>query len=195
MAWTDERSDGEPDDRQLVATYLGRREEGAFRAIYRRHAPSLHRFIIRLAGKQNGDAEDIIQAVWIRALERLEGFRWESCLRTWLTGIALQCCRERRRVQRRCRDLGQAAAPPAEPRAAGGPLAGALDLRRAIDGLPEGYRVVLVLHDLEGYTHEEIGGLLDIDPGTSKSQLARARRAVRAALGEGNGARGARAGA
>ena len=58
-----------------------------------------------------------------------------------------------------------------------------LDLERVIGELPAGFRHVLILHDVEGYTHDEIATLLDIVPGTSKSQLARARSAVRRALG------------
>jgi len=58
-----------------------------------------------------------------------------------------------------------------------------MDLDRAITALPDGYRAVLVLHDVEGYTHEEIGATLGIAAGTSKSQLFWARQAVRAALG------------
>jgi RNA polymerase sigma factor (sigma-70 family) len=57
-----------------------------------------------------------------------------------------------------------------------------IDLQRAIDQLPNGYREVLLLHDVEGYTHEEIGQALNIEPGTSRSQLARARAAMRAQL-------------
>ena len=57
-----------------------------------------------------------------------------------------------------------------------------MDLERAIERLPAGYREVFVLHDVEGYTHEEIGGLLGIESGTSKSQLSRARQRLRAAL-------------
>jgi RNA polymerase sigma-70 factor (ECF subfamily) len=60
-----------------------------------------------------------------------------------------------------------------------------VDLERAIERLPAGYREIFVLHDVEGYTHEEIGGLLGIEPGTSKSQLSRARQRLRTALAPG----------
>jgi RNA polymerase sigma-70 factor (ECF subfamily) len=64
-------------------------------------------------------------------------------------------------------------------------LADRVDLTRAIAALPDGYRYVLVLHDVEGYTHDEIAAFLEIEPGTSKSQLSRARRAMRRLLAAG----------
>jgi RNA polymerase sigma-70 factor (ECF subfamily) len=85
----------------------------------------------------------------------------------------------RHRAERR---TGAGAAPD-PPQAAPLDRLEPLDLERAIAGLPDGYRTVLVLHDVEGYTHEEIGAALGIAPGTSKSQLFWARQAVRAALG------------
>jgi len=178
---------GDDLERFLVAEFLGRREERAFREIYRRHAPSLNRVIMRLVGGWNGDAEDVEQTTWIRAIERLDGFRWESSLRTWLTGIAVNCARECLRRQRR--DLrveteDQVAAPP--PRKIHREIH-PIDLERAIGGLPERCREVLILHDVEGYTHAEIGRLLGIESGTSKSQLSRARSAVRESLRDNNG--------
>jgi RNA polymerase sigma-70 factor, ECF subfamily len=113
------------------------------------------------------------------AVERLPGFRWESSLRTWLAGIMVNVCRDivRRGIRERERRAAGSTAPPMVR-----PDAGALDVERAIAQLPEGYREVLVLHDIEGYTHEEISGLLGIDAGTSKSQLSRARQALRSRL-------------
>lgn len=175
-------SDGQLRDRDLVAGFLRRREERAFRELYRRHAPSLNQMIVRLVGKMNGDAEDVIQATWVRAIENLDGFRWDSTLRTWLTGIAINCSREfvRRRNRSTSSELMDelvSAAPTRVNREIN-----RIDLERAIASLPDGYREILVLHDIEGYTHEEIADFLEIDSGTSKSQLSRARRAVRAML-------------
>ena len=122
---------------------------------------------------------------WIRAVDRLSGFRWESALRTWLAGFVINAARERFR-----RDIRETPSVdeqlPADDPALGG-VFDRLDLERAVAGLPEGFRLVLVLHDVEGYTHEEIADLLGIVPGTSKSQLARARAAVRRALGRARG--------
>ncbi len=123
-----------------------------------------------------------MQDTWIKAVEKLDTFRWESAFGTWLHAIALNVvprggaaaragarrwsCRSRRSPPRRRRSSGL------EP----------MDLERAIAALPDGYRTVLVLHDVEGYTHEEIAEQLGVTPGTTKSQLFWARRAVRAQL-------------
>lgn len=126
----------------------------------------------RLAGDM-ADAEDAVQETWTRAVRALPGFRWECSLRTWLSGITVNCCRE---LVRRRGPLATDAAPePVTPSPTG-----VRELESMLAALPDGYREVLVLHDVEGYTHEEIGRLLEIHPGTSKSQLSRARRTLRA---------------
>lgn len=178
----------EPIDRRLVETFLRRRDDEAFLELYRRHAPRLRRLATGLVGARNGEAEDVVQAAWIRAIEGLEGFRWESSLRTWLTGIAINCSREALRKRKRHsgpewnEEVHGGRAPARIHRAID-----RIDLEKAIGALPAGYREVLVLHDVEGYTHEEIGRILGIESGTSKSQLSRARRAVRTRLSGRNG--------
>jgi RNA polymerase sigma-70 factor (ECF subfamily) len=200
----------------LVEAYLESRDEDAFRALYRRHAPGLWRMALRLARGAEEEAREIVQETWLRAARRLAGFRWESSLRTWLVGIALNCAREAdRRAGRETpvadvdsltgvgpsmgagSPTGVGSPPGVGPptvvdirsgAASGSTSVDPVDLSRAIDALPDGYRRVLVLHDVEGYTHEEIGRLLGVEPGTSKSQLHRARARVRARLAEGGGA-------
>jgi RNA polymerase sigma-70 factor (ECF subfamily) len=174
-----------PADGDLVAAYLAAPNENAFRALYRRHTPALWRVALRMTRGAEEEARDVVQETWLRAVTRLSGFRWESSLRTWLVSIALNCAREQGRETGRhtsVADVDAAAAggtsmqsDPAHRPASVDPL----DLARAIDALPEGYRSVLVLHDIEGYTHAEIGQALGIEPGTSKSQLHRARARVR----------------
>jgi RNA polymerase sigma-70 factor (ECF subfamily) len=170
----------DPSDRDLAAAFAARRDEHAFRALYRRHTPALYAFALRLSSGAVHDAEEIVQDVWIRATTRLAQFDGRSALRTWLCGIAVNCWRERQRASpaRSFDALNEsvAAAPAADDGAQ-------LDLDRAIARLPAGYRAVLLLHDVEGYTHDEIAAMLGIDPGTSKSQLSRARKALRASLG------------
>lgn len=167
----------EPADEALVRTFVRERDEDAFRALYRRHTPALYRLALRLAGGAEATAEDAVQEAWIRAAERMSGFRFESALRTWLMGIVVNCVRESRR-----RERPGVGAPPEEPLEA--PLDGeAIDLERAIRGLADGYRQVFVFHDLLGHTHREIASLLGVDEGTSKSQLFLARRALRRRLG------------
>ena len=164
------------DDRNLVDAYLLRREERAFRDLYRRHTPAMYGTVLRMSRGDATLAEDAVQAAWIRAATRLDSFRWESSLRSWLTGIAINCWREswRRAGRAEIVELPDLPIAPAQLR-----VIHRLDLQRAIDRLPDGYREVLLLHDVEGYTHDEIGRLMGIRNGTSKSQLSRARRAVR----------------
>ena len=83
-------------DRVLVARFLSRRDDASFRAIYARHAPAVFALAAHLSGSAS-DGEDLLQEAWIRAAEGLEGFRWESTLRTWLCGIAVNCWRDFRR--------------------------------------------------------------------------------------------------
>lgn len=177
------------DDRRLVKEFLGRRSEHAFRALYRVHTPALYGFALRLARGNRDEAEDIVQDAWVRAVAQLDGFRWQSSLKTWLHAVALNVYREtlrrrdtaarhRQELQRRFTVVHGDRRPPP------------LDLERAVRELPDGQREALVLHDIEGYTHQEIAGLLGIAEGTSKSQLSKARRALRARLsgrGDDNG--------
>jgi RNA polymerase sigma-70 factor (ECF subfamily) len=164
-------------DTALVAAVLSRGDEARFRVLYRRHTPALFRLALRLSGGASADAEDAVQETWIRAGRRLASFRGDSAFRTWLSGILVNRCRETRRERARETDAAVDDEPCTAP-----PAAERIDLERALAALAPGYREVLVLHDVEGYTHEEIAGLLGVDAGTSKSQLSRARRAMRAAL-------------
>jgi RNA polymerase sigma-70 factor (ECF subfamily) len=183
------------EDRELADAYLTARDETAFRDLYRRHTPSLWRMALRMARGSEDEAREIVQETWVRATERLQAFRWESSLGTWLVSIALNCAREQtRQVDRATAVEDVEAAFAAREGGASGDRAGPgtvdpLDLARTIDALPDGYQRVLVLHDIEGYTHVEIGRLLGIEPGTSKSQLHRARAWVRARLATEGGAR------
>jgi RNA polymerase sigma-70 factor (ECF subfamily) len=149
--------------------------------LYRRHTPALYRLALRLGGGDDPWAEELVQRTWIRAVEGLGSFAWRSSLSSWLGGIAINCARE---LWREARTRSETALAEEISVAAPRLLAPEerVDLERAIEGLPAGYREVFVLHDVEGYTHEEIGGLLGIESGTSKSQLARARQRLRAAL-------------
>jgi RNA polymerase sigma-70 factor (ECF subfamily) len=171
-------------DRALAEQVLAG-DELAFRQLYRRHTPRLFLLVLRLVGGIEADAEDVVQETWLKAVERLDGFRWEAAFGSWLTAIGLNVAREslRRRGRRREVDLPveHDDVPAPAPLAALDPV----DLERAIRTLPEGYRTVLVLHDVEGYRHEEIAERLGVTAGTSKSQLFHARRALRVALGGG----------
>jgi len=171
----------EADDRQLAEEVIRRRDQSAFRRLYRRHSPALYLFALRLSGGDESRAEEMVQTTWIRALEGLPAFAWRSTLRTWLCGIAVNCGRELYRERETAAGCPDETIP--EPAGAHDDRAAErIDLERAIARLPPGYRQVLVLHDIEGFTHEEIANLLGLQPGTSKSQLHHARRRLREAL-------------
>ncbi len=161
-------------DRKLVDAFLSSRSNGAFCALYDQHARRMYAIALRILGNSHADADDVLQEAWMRGIAGLAGFRWESSLRTWLCGITLNCCRERLKHPL-LETVDDAAAPMPDTETM-------LDVERALASLAPGYRTVLVLHDIEGYTHDEIGALIGVEPGTSKSQLSRARRALRQRL-------------
>ena len=166
-----------PSDRQLAEALRLSGDERAFRTLYRRHTPRLYALVLRLAGASQADAEDIVQETWIRATESLNRFRWDAAFSTWLAAIGVNVTRDlQRRRGRRPEDTwvdGVDAPLPAAKHHE------RIDLERAIATLPDGARTVLVLHDIEGWPHESIAERLAISIGTSKSQLHRARRALR----------------
>jgi RNA polymerase sigma-70 factor, ECF subfamily len=174
--------DIEETDRRLVTAFLRKRGERSFRELYRRHTPRMLRLGRRLAGGGAGNAEDIVQEAWVRAVSVLDRFAWRSSLGTWLGGFVVHVAQEHRRFAR----SEAAASPPAgEDEEAVSDWADPVTLI-ALDGalrdLPPGFRSVLALHDVGGFTHAEIAELLGIEIGTSKSQLARARDRLRSRL-------------
>jgi RNA polymerase sigma-70 factor (ECF subfamily) len=174
-----ETRSGDGDDRRLVERLTTRRDPDAFASLYSRHTTMLYRFALRLTAGDETAAEDLVHDAWVVAVEKLPAFQWKSTLRTWLSAIVVNLARER--LRRSDREAGL----PDDYATNDGPLQGAfdrVDVARALATLAPGYRMVIVMHDVEGYTHEEIASMLEIDPGTSKSQLSRARAAMRRAL-------------
>jgi RNA polymerase sigma-70 factor (ECF subfamily) len=154
---------------------------GAIQALYRMHARRVYAVVRRLAG-EDALAEDWAQETWVRALRALPGFREESRFSTWLHRIAVNAALHARRSRERrvSREAPLEDEHPTRPLGEDALLR--MRLERAMERLPEGMRRVLVLHDVEGYTHEEIGEMLGIAPGTCKSQLFKARAKMRRLL-------------
>jgi len=165
-------------DGWLAAAFLGG-DEGAFRALYRRHTPRLRNVVRRLVGEASGDADDVVQESWIRAAGGLRSFRWESSFSTWLIGIGVRVASGVLRRRARWDTVELVGSLESRSPLLPGPD---IDLERAIALLPERLRAVLVLHDVEGFTHAEIGEHLGFPTGTSKAHLSRARHEIRRTL-------------
>ncbi|HEX7050629.1 MAG TPA: sigma-70 family RNA polymerase sigma factor [Longimicrobiales bacterium] len=156
-------------------------DDGAIRALYRRYAPRVYAIARRFAG-DDALAEDWAQETWVRAIRALPTFRGDARFSTWLHRVAVNTALQGRR-QRERRTRCEEPLPVALPgRAAGDRTLLRIRLEEALERLPAGMREVLLLHDVEGYTHEEIGELLGVAPGTSKSQLFKARARMRELL-------------
>ena len=172
-------SDAELIDRVLAG------DPSAERALYDAHVDRVFRLVYRMAGDLDR-AQDWVQETFIRAFDRLAGFRGESALSTWLCSIAISVSLNGLRQERRAREreVGLDDAGPLGHQ----PVQADPDLRarlgQAIEALPDGYRVVFVMHDVEGYTHDEIARALGVQTGTSKAQLFRARARLREALAD-----------
>ncbi|HEX2190310.1 MAG TPA: sigma-70 family RNA polymerase sigma factor [Longimicrobiaceae bacterium] len=154
---------------------------GAIQALYGLYSRRVYAIVRRLAG-EDALAEDWAQETWIRALRALPAFRGDSRFSTWLHRIAVNTALHARRGRERRAGREEPLADEVVARPSGGDAVLRLRLERAIARLPEGMRRVLVLHDVEGYTHEEIGEMLGIAPGTCKSQLFKARARMRQIL-------------
>jgi RNA polymerase sigma-70 factor (ECF subfamily) len=146
--------------------------------LYLRHVARIHSLARRMMGAELAD--EVTQDVFVRAWEKLGTFRGEAAFGTWLYRVAINVALGRRQqlgIQRSRMDPeeGVLESIPVLPRQSDM----GIDFERAIDKLPEGARQVFVLHDVDGYRHEEIAGMLGVTSGTSKAQLHRARMILR----------------
>ena len=171
-------------DRELIQRVLAG-DVTAERALYDAHVDRIYRLAYRMAGDEHL-AQEYTQETFVRAFSRLDSFRGAAALSTWLHSIAvsvvLNGLRKEKRNQAREANLDEAAMLGTSTRAIEPDLK--TRLHAAIDGLAEHYRTVFVMHDVEGYTHDEIGAVLEIPTGTSKARLSRARTRLREALSE-----------
>jgi RNA polymerase sigma-70 factor (ECF subfamily) len=153
----------------------------AIRTLYDRYAPRVYAVVRRIAADDDL-AQDYAQEAWIRAIRALPTFRGDARFSTWLHRIAVNAALQalRKADTRTKREAPSPEDVPIPPSHNDSLLQKRLE--RALDALPEGMRQVLILHDVEGYTHEEIGDVLGVTSGTSKSQLFKARAKMRALL-------------
>lgn len=171
------------DDAELIGRILTG-DPRAERELYEAHVDRVYRLVYRLVGESDPTA-DYIQETFMRVFDRIHTFQYRSALSTWIVAVAISVTlnglRKTKRLRRRevtwdqPPEIGIAEASPVE-------VDTRARLTSAIDALPEGYRTVFIMHDVEGYTHEEIGAALGIRSGTSKAQLSRARARLRQAL-------------
>jgi RNA polymerase sigma-70 factor (ECF subfamily) len=157
-------------------------DQRAFERLYRQHVARIHSLARRMVGDE-GDPDELTQDVFVRAWERLGTYRGEAAFGTWLHRLAVNAILNWRRSEasgRRYRDDRVDLESVRGGRTGGG--GEALDLESAIARLPRGAREVFVLHDVQGFRHEEIAAMTGVTTGTSKAQLHRARMLLRAHL-------------
>jgi len=182
-SWESKTSDHD-DESGLVASAV-RGDCAAFEKLYRRHRDRIYGLLWRLCGGDAALAEDLLQEAFIRAWQKLDSFRGDSQFGTWLHKLSANVALSDRRSQLR-RMKREIVLDEAIERTATGAKdvhAGQrMDLEKAIAGLPERARTVLVLYDIEGYSHAEIAEITGMAVGSSKAQLHRARNLVREEL-------------
>ncbi|HZP11133.1 MAG TPA: RNA polymerase sigma factor [Nevskiaceae bacterium] len=162
-------------------------DAGAFEQLYRTHASRVYGLCVRLVNGDRAKAEQYAQDAFVRAWENLKSFRGSAKFSTWLHRLTVNVVLGEHRLLKRWvsfEDLPEESGPPVElttvhPQARVGDR---MDLERALARLPKGARAVLILHDVEGYRHEEISELTGIAVGTSKAQLHRARKLMKELL-------------
>ena len=171
------------DGQQLLVDRARRGDPAAQRALYDAHVERVYRLTYRLSGREEM-ARELTQDTFVRAFAGLDAYRGDSAFATWLHSIAVSVSlnelKRRKRQQTREAPLDEALLM-ARSTPIGDPVLRDR-LAAAVDALPEGCRAVFMMHDAEGFTHEEIGMALGISAGTSKAQLSRARAKLRVAL-------------
>lgn len=164
-------------DAQLIAAARSG-DRRAMAALYTAHSGRVYSVVRRVVGDDHL-AEDVSQDAWVRAFEKLHLFRGDSSFGTWMHRLAVNSALNRLRRQNKRPDVEATAEnvsgpPPMDETVLNNKL-----LSQALDRLSPGYRTVLVLHDVEGLTHEEIAEQMGVAVGTSKSQLHKARARMR----------------
>lgn len=169
---------GRNDPDAVDATLAASGDSHAFERLYRGHLGRIHNLVRRMLSDE--DADEVTQDIFVRAWQKLGTFRGEAAFGTWLHRVGINVILARRETLgiRRQRFVEGETTLEHLPTRRSAPES-AMDVEAAIGRLPDGARQVFVLHDIEGYRHEEIAGMLGLATGTSKSQLHRARMALR----------------
>jgi RNA polymerase sigma-70 factor, ECF subfamily len=152
---------------------------GAFESLFETHGPRMKSMALNVLGNRS-DAEDAVQEAFLRAYKNRHSFRSDAALWTWVYRILLNACHDigRGRAARRDNHMVDADAAADLPSPAGdNPMR--MTLQRAVDDLAPIYRDVFLLCEVEGYTHREVAGILEIPEGTSKGRLFEARRQLK----------------
>ena len=172
-------------DQRALIERARRGDASAHRALYEAHVERIYRLTFRLTGVEHL-AREMTQDTFVRAFASIDGFRGDSAFGTWLHTIAVSVTlnelKRRKRERAREAPLEEALMITHTP-AASDPLLRER-LMKAVNGLPEGCRTVFMMHDAEGFTHEEIAAALGVTSGTSKAQLSRGRAKLRIALAD-----------
>ena len=165
--------------------WLDRAQQGdrsGFEKLYRAHVGRVHALCLRMTG-QTPVAEEMSQEVFLRAWKKLSGFTDAAHFRAWLSRVAVNLVLNQRRqwVRRKAQENWMdTASGTSDDSFDARPVAGArLDLEKAIAKLPDGARLVLLLHDVHGFQHQEISEMTGRAVGTTKAQLHRARKRLR----------------
>ncbi len=166
----------------------------AFERIYRLHNRRVYALCLRMVGN-TAEAEDLAQEAFLQLFRKIATFRGESAFSTWLhrlsVNVVLMRLRKKTLAETSLDETTDADEESSGPRKdVGGPdlrLSGSVDrvnLERAVEKLPPGYRSIFVLHDVQGYEHNEIATIMKCSIGNSKSQLHKARMRLRQLLQE-----------
>ena len=179
----DQGQAGLPDEGPSDVARAAAGDRRAFERLYRAHVDRVYSLCVRMSGDRTR-AEELTQDVFVRAWEKLTQFRGESAFGTWLHRMAVNVVLNARKVDGRNRSRTDGSEDALDLLAHAPDLVGErMDLEAAIALLPPGARRVFVLHDMQGYRHEDIADLLGITSGGSKAQLHRARMLLRGWLG------------
>jgi RNA polymerase sigma-70 factor (ECF subfamily) len=157
---------------------------GAFELLYREHSPRIYALCLRLKAGDKSDATELLQDVFIKAWRRLDTFRGDCAFVSWLHRLAVNTMLENARSDQRrtARVLPMEDTSRLAGAARSSGVESRMDMESAIASLPKGARLAFVLHDVEGYQHQEIADQLSVTVGTVKAQLHRARRLLRERL-------------